>query len=260
MATAEPTARLEGTHPGKRHGTLFLVPTLLSTTAPEAVLPAGTIETARRLRHFVAETPKTARAFLKAIAHPGPIASLEITPVDPLPLALADAETWLAAGHDVGVLSDAGLPAIADPGAAIVARAHQLGVRVVPLSGPSSILLALAASGLDGQRFEFLGYLPAKPAERDRAIRDAITRIRASGATQIVIETPYRHAPLLAALCELLPGDLILAAAQDLTGAGEAILAKPRAAWTSADRARFAEKRPTIFLIGRAPELPPTPR
>ncbi len=249
-----------GESPGQQRGTLYLVPALLSATVPEAVLPAGTLEIARRLRHFVAETPKAARAFLKAIAHPDPIATLEITPVDPLPFALADAETWLAAGHDVGVLSDAGMPAIADPGAAIVARAHQLGVRVVPLTGPSSILLALAASGLDGQRFEFLGYLPAKPAERDRAIRDAVARVRATGATQLFIETPYRHVPLLASLCELLPGDLILAAAQDLTGEAETVLAKPRAAWTPADRARFAEKRPTIFLIGRMTKLPVSPR
>ncbi len=256
MVTAEPTGRPEGT----LYGRLYLVPTLLSATAPEAVLPVGTIETARRLRHFVAETPKAARAFLKAIAHPDPIATLEITPIDPLPFALADAETWLAAGHDVGVVSDAGMPAIADPGSALVARAHQLGVRVVPLTGPSSILLALAASGLDGQRFEFLGYLPAKPAERDRAIRDAVARVRTTGATQLFIETPYRHVQMLASLCELLPGDLVLAAAQDITGEAEAVLAKPRAAWTADDRARFAEKRPTIFLIGRAQNLPTAPR
>jgi 16S rRNA (cytidine1402-2'-O)-methyltransferase len=245
---------------GRPPGALYLVPNLLSTTAPEAVLPAGTLAVARRLHHFIVETPKTARAFLKAIEHPGPISAIEITPIDPLPLALADAETWLVAGQDVGVVSDAGMPAIADPGAAIVARAHQLGVRVVPLTGPSSILLALAASGLDGQHFEFLGYLPAKPGERDRAIRDAVARVRISGATQIFIETPYRHVPLLAALCELVPGELTLAAAQDVTGAAEAILAKPRAAWTPADRTRFAGKRPTLFLIGRTTELPASPR
>ncbi|MFN3629638.1 MAG: SAM-dependent methyltransferase [Casimicrobiaceae bacterium] len=256
MASADPAGRK--TRPPS--GTLYLVPTLLAATAPEAALPARTLETAHRLRHFIAETPKTARAFLKAIGHPGPMAAIEITPVDPLPFALADAETWLSAGHDVGVVSDAGMPAIADPGAAIVARAHQLGARVRPLSGPSSILLALAASGLNGQRFEFLGYLPAKPRERDHAVRDAVARVRATGATQLFIETPYRHAPLLASLCELLPGDLILAAAQDLTGPTETIIAKPRAAWTPADRACVAERRPTLFLIGRAPELPASPR
>lgn len=256
MVTADPAGRALRSP----LGTLYLVPSLLAATPAEAVLPIGTLTVARRLRHFIAETPKAARAFLKAIEHPGPIAAIEITSVDPLPLALADAETWLAAGHDVGVVSDAGMPAIADPGGAIVARAHQLGVRVMPLTGPSSVLLALAASGLHGQHFEFLGYLPAKPALRDGAIREAVARVRATGATQLFIETPYRHLPLLASLCELLPGDLILAVAQDLTGAQETILAKPRAAWTADDRARFAEKHPTIFLIGRAPHLPAAPR
>jgi len=241
-------------------GRLYLVPTPIAAVAAETALPACTLAVARRLRHFVAENAKPTRGFLKAIGHPGPIAQVALTAIDPLPLALADAECWLSAGHDVGLASDAGMPAVADPGAAIVTAAHRMGARVVPLPGASSLLLALAASGLDGQRFEFLGYLPAKPAERDRAIREAVGRLHSTGATQIFIETPYRHAPLLAALCQLVPGDVALAVAQDLTGEHERIVSKPRAEWTPADRALFAEKRPAVFLLGRGTRLPAIPR
>ncbi|MCX8099499.1 MAG: SAM-dependent methyltransferase [Casimicrobiaceae bacterium] len=241
-------------------GTLYLVPSLIAPAAVDAVLPNGTLEVARRLRRFIVETPKQARSFLKFIAHPGPIAALELTAIDPLALALADLEAWLEAGQGVGLLSDAGMPSVADPGASVVARAHQLGARVIPLVGPCSVLLALAASGLNGQRFDFLGYLPIKASERERAIDEALRRLRTTGATQIFIETPYRNAALLASLCERLPGDVWLVVAQDLTGATERILAKPAAAWTTDDRGRFEDKRPAIFMLGESPKLPATPR
>lgn len=155
-------------------GTLFLIPVPLGPTAPEESLPASVLATIRPLGHFVVEQAKTARAFLKAVGTNKPLQELlleelnEHTKADALERLL----TPLRAGQDVGLLSEAGCPAVADPGANLVALAQKEGIRVVPLIGPSSLLLALMASGLNGQRFAFQGYLPAKEAERTKALRD----------------------------------------------------------------------------------------
>src|SRR5215208_2776253 len=147
-------------------GTLYLVPNLLGVVAPADVLPARTIAIARTLTHWVVETPKPARAFLKTLGHERAIADLAMQSFQ-----AHTATAWLNEGHDVGVLSDAGCPGLADPGAAIVASAHREDIRVVPLVGPSSILLALMASGMNGQQFAFHGYLPVPVDERAQAIR-----------------------------------------------------------------------------------------
>ena len=177
-------------------GSLYLIPVPLGPVSPETCLPPDTLAVARRLDHFVVERAKTARAHLKAMGHPQPIQALHLeelnehTPATAIATLLAP----LKAGHDVGLLSEAGCPAVADPGAALVLAAHRADIRVVPLIGPSSILLALMASGLGGQRFAFHGYLPAKEPERSQAIRELEKTARRDRATQLFIETPYRSA------------------------------------------------------------------
>jgi 16S rRNA (cytidine1402-2'-O)-methyltransferase len=240
-------------------GTLDLVPNLLGAVAPEAVLPQRTLEVARRLVHFAVETPRPARAFLKSIAVQVPIASLDIRAL-PAGDATAAFDALLApalAGEDVGVVSDAGCPGIADPGARLVAAAHRHGVRVVPLVGPSAILLALMAAGMNGQHFTFHGYLPVKPDARTQALVRLEQAARATHATQLFIETPYRNGAMLDAAIAALAPDTELCVAADLTLASETIERRTILAWRSQDRARF-DRRPAIFLLASAPG--PRPR
>ncbi|WP_395707306.1 SAM-dependent methyltransferase [Casimicrobium huifangae] len=234
-------------------GTLYLVPNLLGVAAPTDVLPARTIAVARRLGHFVVETPKVARAFLKTLSPKRVIADVAIVPCDPEAAAIAQCTAWLKAGIDVGVVSDAGCPGMADPGAIFVALAHQLGAPVVPLVGPSSVLLGLMASGFDGQHFTFHGYLPSKPVERDRALQQLERQLAATGATQVFIETPYRNATMLEALARVLAAGTQLCVAQNLASAGQRIARAPASQWSTALRATFADKAPTLFLLGRTP-------
>lgn len=232
-------------------GRLLLVPAWLSEdTAPEAAVPAPVLERVRGLRHFVVEDAKSARRFLSACAHPGPMRELafaelnEHTPQTAIPALLAPA----LAGHDLGLLSEAGLPAVADPGAKLVAQAHAHGMTVVPLVGPSSIVLALAASGLEGQRFRFLGYLPADAAGR-RARLAAIERDSAHAReTQVFIETPYRNDALLADILAQCRPDTRLAVAAELTSPREWIRSARIDAWRRHPGAPLG-KRPAIFLL-----------
>jgi 16S rRNA (cytidine1402-2'-O)-methyltransferase len=232
-------------------GTLYLVPNLLGLSTPSDVLPARTIALAQRLNHFVVETPKVARAFLKTLSPDRVIADINIAACDPLPGAMAQCVAWLKAGIDVGVISDAGCPGMADPGAAFVALAHLMGAPVVPLVGPSSVLLGLMASGFDGQHFTFHGYLPSKAPERDAALRALDRQVQATGATQIFIETPYRNAAMLGALRDVIAANTHVCIAQNLGAAGETICSKASSAWTAADRSRFILKAPTLFLLGK---------
>lgn len=205
-------------------GTLYLVPNTLdfgiAVAAPDLreTLPLGALQVAARLRHWAAENAKTTRAFLKrvdAITPLGvPLQSIDIREL-PRPAKGArdargpDMAPLLApalAGHDLGLISEAGLPAVADPGALLVAAAHEAGVRVAPLSGPSSLLMALAASGLNGQSFAFVGYLPVDAADRTARIRELEAASRRGHQTQVMIETPYRNPALLAALLGTLQG------------------------------------------------------
>ena len=202
-------------------GRLLLVPNALDLGARpvrlDAVLPQGVIEAAARLEHWVCENAKPARAFLKRVSEVAPLGQpLQAIDIRELPRArkgsgeAIDAAAWQALlapalqGRDLGLLSDAGLPAVADPGAGLVAAAHAQGVAVLPLSGPSSLLLALAASGLDGQSFAFAGYLPQQGGEQTRRIQELEALSRRQHQTQIVIETPYRNAALLRALLQAL--------------------------------------------------------
>lgn len=234
-------------------GRLYLVPNLLGIIAPERVLPAHTIAIARGLRHIVAENAKVARAFLKTIGTTAPIQAIDIVEFGqrtPSPEVEKMLEPVLA-GNDLGLVSDAGCPAVADPGARLVAAAHHAGVQVVPLVGPSAILLALMASGMNGQGFTFHGYLPAKAEPRTAALRNVEALARKSGATQLFIETPYRNVALLQSLITVCTGETLLAVAADLTLATEEIVMLPVAQWKGRDVLRY-QNRPAIFLLGRA--------
>lgn len=238
-----------------KRGVLYLVPNLLDPSAlPEATLPAAAIERVRFLRRFVVEGEKAAWRLLSRLLDPAAAAGVtmerldEHTPHEALSALLAP----LAAGEDIGLVSEAGMPCIADPGAALAALAHDMGYSVVPLVGPSSVFLALAASGLDGQRFGFLGYLPQEPQGRKEALAAMDRGIRADGATRIFIETPYRNARLLAdCLAFLSPGTRLCVAAS-LCSPSERIRSAPVSAWRAAPWT--LAKEPAIFLAGRSAE------
>lgn len=233
-----------------RPGRLYVIPSLLGVAPPANVLPRRTIAIASELTHFVVETPKIARRFLKTLAPDRALHSVEMaelnehTALSRIPALLEPA----LKGRDVGLISDAGCPGVADPGAPLVAAAHRAGVEVVPLVGPSAVLLALMASGMNGQAFAFRGYLPAKPAARDDALR-ALDRDAAAGITQIFIETPYRNEALITAVLSACRPALRFCVAVDLTLATERIVSLSVEAWRAAARAELG-KRPAIFLIG----------
>jgi 16S rRNA (cytidine1402-2'-O)-methyltransferase len=231
-------------------GTLYLIPNLLGMAAPEDVLPARTIAHAKRINHFIVETPKVARAFLKILSPERTIADVHMHACADAG-AIAQCLVWLKAGQDVGVISDAGCPGMADPGAAFVAAAHQANIAVITLVGPSSLLLGLMASGMNGQHVTFHGYLPAKTEARDAALDQLERAVKTSGATQAFIETPYRNAALIEAIRKNVAGDIVLCVAQNLASEGECIVAKPINAWSAADTARVHGKAPALFLLGR---------
>ena len=230
-------------------GTLYLIPVPLGPVSPDACLPPETVAVARRLQHFVVERAKTARAHRKAMGHPLPIQSLNIeelnehTPAPAGPPLLAP----LKAGHAVGLLSEAGCPAVADPGAALVMAAHRANIRVVPLIGPSSILLALMASGLGGQRFAFHGYLPAKEPERSQSIRELEKTARRDHATQLFIETPYRSTALLDALATTLAPDTLISVGADLSLPSQLIQTRSARNWRG--QADAVKDRLVVFGI-----------
>lgn len=230
-------------------GTLFLIPTTLGATALGAVVPAEVQSRARALEYFVAENPKTARAYLKQVGTAQPLQQLHIATLNQHTpeAAIAGLAAPLLAGHDVGVMSEAGCPGIADPGAQLVLYAHQRGIRVVPLVGPSSILLALMASGLNGQSFVFHGYLPVAEAERERALRELEKQSRRLAQTQIFIETPYRNQKLLASIVAICAGSSLLCVAADLTLPSEDIRTMTVAAWKK--HPPQLERRPALFLL-----------
>lgn len=231
-------------------GTLYLIPVPLGPSPHEAVLPPAVPECIRSLGHFVVENAKTARALLKAVGTRQPLQELHLAELNEHTVA-GEVEQLLSpllAGQDVGLLSEAGCPAVADPGAALVALAHQHDIRVVPLVGPSSLLLALMASGLNGQRFAFLGYLPAKEPDRNKALREVEAESRKRDQTQIFIETPYRNRALFDAILQTCRPETRLSLASDLTLATEQVTTRSVGEWKK--RALPAiERRPTVFLL-----------
>jgi 16S rRNA (cytidine1402-2'-O)-methyltransferase len=237
-------------------GSLYLVPNTLDfgTSAPiapiEDVLPASVLRVAARLTHWVAENAKTTRAFLKrvdaVVPLSQPLQSLAIVEL-PRPQKGArlstsvDLSALLAParqGHDIGLISEAGLPAVADPGAALVQAAHAAGIGVIALPGPSSLVLALAASGLNGQSFAFVGYLPVDAAARGARLRELEALSRRSAQTQLMIETPYRNAALLEALLtHLQPGTKVSASCGLTLPTG----------FTRTDSVQHWKERPTVL-------------
>lgn len=231
-------------------GTLYLVPAWLSPdAAPDSVVPAAVLERIRALETFIAEDAKSARAWLAACRHPKAMREIAIseysehTPDSEIARLLEP----LVAGRDVGLVTEAGLPAIADPGAPLVAEAHRRGIRVVPLVGPGSIFLALMASGLGGQRFRFVGYLPAQQAARRGAIAELERQSARASETQVFIETPYRGDALLADLVATCKPGTRIAVAVDLTSPREWIRTDRVEAWR--ERPRAIGKNPAIFLL-----------
>ncbi|MDR1647388.1 MAG: SAM-dependent methyltransferase [Zoogloeaceae bacterium] len=234
-------------------GCLYLIPVPLGAMGdadPAAVLPAPVLATTRRLRHFVAENAKTARAFLKSVGMPLPLQEIEIaelsehTPKAALPALLRP----LLAGADLGLVSEAGCPAVADPGADLVALAQTREIRIVPLVGPSSLLLALMASGLNGQCFAFHGYLPAKEEARKSALMALEKESRHKRQTQIFIETPYRNTALFATLLRCAHPATRLTLASDLSLPTESIRTRSIADWRHTESPEL-ERRPTVFLL-----------
>jgi 16S rRNA (cytidine1402-2'-O)-methyltransferase len=231
-------------------GRLYLVPNLLGVAPPDAVLPARTIAVARALGHYVVENAKPARNFLKALGAALPLQQIAIVEIGeaPTPERCAALLAPAQAGHDIGFLSDAGCPGVADPGALLVAAAHRAGIAVVPLVGPSSILLALMASGMNGQGFTFHGYLPVKPEARAEAIRRLEAESLRTGHAQLFIETPYRNAALLEALAATCRPATRLCVACDLTTETESVVSQPIRDWRRAPAAAYA-KRPALFVL-----------
>lgn len=231
-------------------GTLYMIPCTLGDTPVEQVLPQHVIALARKLRHFVVEQPKTARQFLSALKTEQPIQSLHFATLNEHTATneLSDLLAPLLAGHDVGIISEAGCPGIADPGANLVNLAHRNGIRVVPLVGPSSILLALMASGLNGQCFAFHGYLPIAEQERKKAITTLEAESVRRSQTQLFIETPYRNDKMFAALLMLCRPETLLCIATDITLPGEQIRMLPIAQWKSQPVPQLS-KRPSLFLM-----------
>jgi 16S rRNA (cytidine1402-2'-O)-methyltransferase len=264
------------THPAAR-GTLYLVPTPLDfgikQDAPASAgewLPAETWMTASRITHWITENAKSTRAFLKRIDAVHPLAApLQAQHVVELPRAAhkkgdhaphadvdAQARELLSPaelGHDMGLVSEAGMPAIADPGSSIVRAAHTLGVRVVPLTGPISLMLALAASGLNGQSFAFVGYVPQDTLERAQRLKELESLALKTGQTQIVIETPYRNAALLQGMLHTLHPHTRLAVCGALTLPQQVCRSALVHDWKRDPRlaASLPLEAPCVFLLGR---------
>jgi 16S rRNA (cytidine1402-2'-O)-methyltransferase len=248
----------------ERMGKLVLVPNTLDlgADAPPAVsevLPMAVIQRAAGLSHWVVENAKSARAFLKRVDAVHALSqTLQTLHIVELPrpakggvhAAASDLSPLLAPaaqGHDIGVLSEAGLPAVADPGAALVAAAHRLGIEVEALAGPSSITLAVAASGLQGQRFAFVGYLPTEAPERTTRLRALEAHSKREQQTQVAIETPYRNAALMAALMDALQPSTLLSVACGLTLPGGWCATKTVAQWRKAPASFESKHWPAVF-------------
>ena len=226
--------------------TLYAIPTPLGAT-PERSLPAPVLGQVVALRDFVAENAKSARAFLSACGgKPREVSIVELNEHS-APGEVAQMLQPLRQGRDLGLLSEAGSPAIADPGALLVEAAHREGCRVVPLVGPSSIVLALMASGLEGQRFAFCGYLPRDAAERRQQLKKLEKRSREERETEIFIETPYRNDAMLSALLEACAPGTRLCLAADLTLESERIRTRTIAEWRRAGEP--VGRRPAVFLL-----------
>lgn len=228
---------------------LYLFPSNLSESPIDEVLPAINIEIITEVKHFIVENIRTARRFLKKCNRDINIDELTFSVVDVNtdPATIPAMLQPMAQGHNMGIISEAGCPAVADPGALVVAEAHKRGYRVMPLVGPSSILLSLMGSGFNGQSFTFLGYLPIHASERAAALKQMHADIVRNRRTQIFIETPYRNNKMIADIIATLPATTRLCVATDLTGPGQRIITLTLSQWRK-QQLNF-DKIPAIFLL-----------
>ena len=231
-------------------GKLYLVPNLLGATKPEQVLPAGTLTIVKRLKHFVVENTRTSRRVLSRIGMDCAIDDIEFIELDKHNARYLDLMEHLGPclqGEDMGLMSEAGTPCVADPGALVVDLAHSAGIQVVPLVGPNAMILALMASGFNGQAFAFHGYLPIKSPERQNAIKDLERRSMNNNETELFIETPFRNNAMLQDLCKNLHPSTRLCIASNLTCEDELIISQDIGEWK-----KFKgdlNKKPAVFLV-----------
>ncbi|CAL2106474.1 16S rRNA (cytidine1402-2'-O)-methyltransferase [Tenacibaculum sp. 190524A02b] len=232
-------------------GKLYLIPTTLGDTEPLEVMPISVKKVIEKLEHFIVENEKSARRYIKKITPTKSQPSLQLMLLDKYSDEL-ETRNYLDVCEDgisIGLLSEAGVPAVADPGATIVKQAHEKGIQVIPLVGPSSILLALMASGMNGQSFAFNGYLPIDKGERKRAIKDLEKLSRDKDQSQIFIETPYRNEKMLEDLRSVLAPDTRVCVACDITLPTEYIKTLTVKEWKNVKT--DLHKRPTIFIVHR---------
>lgn len=229
-------------------GKLYLIPSWLSEENSSDQFPADTLSAIHTLTHFIAERAKTARHFLKSVDYPHHFDDVDIRELDKhgeddLGYLLEACEQ----GHDCGLLSEAGVPAVADPGGIIVDSAHAKGIEVVPLIGPSSLLLALMASGMNGQRFTFHGYLPREEGELKKRLRWMEQDSQQQDTTHLFIETPYRNDKLMSSICSSLHSKTQLTVAADLTSDGQSIRKMSVGEWKKLSQ--NISKKPVVFLL-----------
>ncbi len=240
---------METNSPGLVTGKLYLIPTTLGDGAPLEVMPLSIKRVVEQVDHYIAENEKTARRFIKKISANKAQPSLHFEHLNKFtePETIPTFLNPCISGLDIGLLSEAGCPGIADPGAEVVRIAHEKNIKVVPLVGPSSILLAMMASGLNGQNFAFNGYLPIDNAERRSAIKKFEKLSKATGQAQLFIETPYRNEKLLEEFKKVLQPNTLVCVAADITLPSEMIMTKSIFSWkrTTLD----IHKKPTIFIL-----------
>lgn len=229
-------------------GKLYLLPVTLGGSDPPMIIPSGVLDITRSLRYFIVEEIRSARRYLRLADKTFPVDDSvffilnEHSKDDELDAFLEP----VINGHDAGIMSEAGLPCLADPGSRMVALAHRKGVRVIPLSGPSSVVLALIASGLNGQNFSFNGYLPVKEVERAAAIKELEKRSR-KGGSQIFMETPYRSSRILETILAVCHDDTLLCVAFDLTLPSESVTTMRISSWKK-NRCPV-EGKPAVFIL-----------
>lgn len=230
--------------------TLYLIPTILSEDALHTI-PQYVHDITLRIRIFIVEDERTARRYLRKTGYSVSFDDVTLLPlnVNTAPEEISGYMQYFSGDTEIGLMSEAGVPAVADPGSIIVNKCHTIGTRVVPLVGPSSILLALMASGMNGQRFAFHGYIPLKNPERKNQLQ-AMDIAAKKGETQIFIETPYRNNQLIQEIISSCHGDTLLCIATDITGTHEKIKTLPVSAWKK--NMPQLDKTPTVFLLGTA--------
>lgn len=228
--------------------TVYMIPCPISEDNLDSI-PPETIRILHQLDHFIVEKAKSARRFIKASGHPKPLNDIEICEITSDREEISMLRKWLNLGLNVGVLSEAGCPGIADPGAGVVAEAHRLNNNVVPLVGPSSIIMALMASGFNGQQFSFVGYLPNKKPQLTQRLKQLEQFANKGGTTQIFIETPYRNDFLLTECINTLQDNTYLSISCGLNGPDSVIHTMKISEWKKSEKINF-HKIPCIFSIG----------